>query len=867
MSRGEHVGVYVRLRPSANPTSELLVSPDARRISVSLAHPPGLGAGAGVPGGVNNQPAAWGPFAMERVFEASTSQGEVYDEVARDVVEHVLQGYNGTILAYGETGSGKTYTMTGPSSSYDERGITPRAISHLFRLIDACAGDMRIETRVSYAEIYNDHIFDLLAPRPPPHERNPSMPLQVDLPIQEDAQSGAITVKGLGLHVVSNEQECMDALFVGDSARSVGAHTLNPLSTRSHTVYTLYLSMRSRVQSSEKVLQAKLHLVDLAGSERVGKTDSRGLVLTEAKAINKSLSFLEQCVVALSSGKARAAGHVPFRSSRLTHLLKDSLGGNTRTRLVACLHSDAANLMESLATLKFASRMRRVTNHLSLARNTSLDPSALIARLQREVKELKQELAMHDVLANRIGISYEPYAPEESVALRREIARYCSGAQEELEIVNLRQVREAFRQFKNYVLEIQGQLPPGAAGFRTGASNPATARQTPEPSSRPGSASANASHMVGEMDESAGGGFGVGIVSSYSRPAPRADARDEPLRPSNIIKSRARAAAAAGQTQQLRVNQSAPSSQQLSASSSSFAVQSSPKSAFGQSAARGEEKSNGSTLPALRTASYGANAPTAAFSPSRSASNTSFSATFQPSGNNATAEAAAFAEFKAGPGFDSAELCAGAKAEWTARRRELRQASLRVNDLKRRIDALSAPAAARRAEREAAAVANGAAGVEVLDESEYALLQELSAAKSEYKRAYAERLDVEAAALEAERALQDVRGELFAQFRVWFREQYGVEPSTSIGGEGQGHEQQQQQMSPRAAERLVRLGRSARAAAAAEEEAQFLASLEPLDQEARTFLLAARNRERHARKADQALGDKGRRPYVGAAFK
>jgi kinesin family protein 6/9 len=664
--------------------------------------------------------------------------------------------------------------------------------------------------------------------------------------------------------------------------------------------------MRSRVESSEKVLQAKLNLVDLAGSERVGHTGSTGVILQEARAINKSLSFLEQCVVALSGKGAADRAHVPFRSSRLTHLLKDSLGGNTKTRLLACLHSDATNIAESVSTLKFAARMRRVTNVLNKEKNTTMDPAALIARLQREVRELKQELAMHDTLASRIGVSYEPYTPEEQVALRRQIARVCSGQQEELEIVNLRQVREAFRQFKNYVLEIQGQLPPGAqaagGSFRAAAlgstSNPATARQTPEPSTRPGSASASASqqqahaqgsaaasssYMVGEMDESAGGGFGIGLVSAASRPAPRPDSRDEPLKPSNIVKSRQRAAAIAQAQQQARVAgggaKSAPSGQQLQMTAPAKAV-----AAAGASRPAEESKTNGttsssSTLPALRQATFSTEAPVA-FSPSRnqgaasqsfggSGSSGSFGSTLGSGGAaNATAEAAAFAAFKAtGPGFDAAELCAAAKQQWSQRRRALRQASLRVNELKQRIDALSAPLAARRQQSQSSFSAT-AGGVEVLDESEYAALQELSATKAQYKQAYAARLDIEAAALQAEQEVRAAREDMFAQFSEWFREQYGMEPNTNIGsGSGNGNGEQQHQMSPRAAERLNRLGRSARAAALAKEEAMFMSSIADLEPEARSFLVAARNRERHARKMERPLVDGGRRPYVGAAFK
>ena len=606
------------------------------------------------------------------------------------------------------------------------------------------------------------------------------------------------------------------------------------------------------------------------------------MLLREAQAINKSLTFLEQVVVALGS---KSREHIPFRQSRLTHLLKDSLGGNTRTRVIATIHSDRANLEETISTLKFAQRMRKITNKVSV--NVELDPVLNVAKLSREIRELKQELAMHDTLSNRIGISYEAYTPEESLALRRQIAQYCRGAIDEIEIVNLRQVRETFRQFRNYVLEIQGAAGAGGATTFGKSSAPTTARQTPEPSL----SQADESQMVGEMDEAASGGFGLGFVSSASRPAPRPDSRDEPLRPKNIVQSRARAAAlASGSPVPMAATSnigpaagrnSAPRSRGNNATGALGATQplkSTSSALTGSPKPRNEEKTNGSqTLPALRQASFSASSPTAAASTSSALR--SSQSTQQASAGSPSMEASAFSDFKAGPGFDVAQLCAAAKQTWGQRRRDLREASLRVNDLKRRIDAVSADLAAKKAERLSAQAAGafdspastglgGLGGpdqeeVEVLDEAEYALMQACAAVKAEYKAAYAARMDVEAATLQAEQAVAAARVDLFSAFAAWFRETYGCEPSTSVAAAGLPADGS----SPREARARAKAAAAARADRAHAAEAEWEAETAGLDSEARSFLQATRDRERTRKLHSRPIINGGRRPIVGAAFK
>merc|ERR1719163_1586551 len=242
-----------------------------------------------------------------------------------------------------------------------------------------------------------------------------------DLAIAEDAR-GNIQVRGLSQPVVGTEEEALHTFFQGDTNRHVAEHALNKGSTRSHVIFTIHVESRSRVESSEKVIFSKLHLIDLAGSERVKKTGSDGVILKEATYINKSLTFLEQVVLALGN---KHRDHVPYRQSKLTHLLKDSLGGNCKTTMVANIWPEITHLEETASTLRFATRMMRVTNEPMV--NVHLDDKMLLRKYEREIKDLKQELAMHDTLAGKSRIQYEEYSPEEQRDLKVKVMQYLTG--------------------------------------------------------------------------------------------------------------------------------------------------------------------------------------------------------------------------------------------------------------------------------------------------------------------------------------------------------------------------------------------------------------------------------------------------------
>jgi kinesin family protein 6/9 len=310
---GKHnVQVVVRTRPTSNFAKEQLqIDVERQTVGIHLPKQPGQH--------VNNQLEDW-DFKFDKVLHNSP-QETVYDTCGFDIVDSVLQGYNGTILCYGQTGAGKTFTMSGGTQSFQYRGIIPRALAHIFNDQRKRSAETDMQVLVSYLEIYNETFYDLL---------DDSGAHLTDTAVRED-ERGVVQVKGLKRVVCHDEEEALNVLFTGETNRAIAAHDMNKSSSRSHCVFTVHLEMRSKVESSERIVTAKLNLVDLAGSERVGKTGSRGSLLQEARYINKSLSFLEQVVIALANKRRE---HIPFRQSKLTNVLRDALGGNCKTRLI-----------------------------------------------------------------------------------------------------------------------------------------------------------------------------------------------------------------------------------------------------------------------------------------------------------------------------------------------------------------------------------------------------------------------------------------------------------------------------------------------------------------------------------------------------
>ena len=291
---------------------------------------------------------------------AEASQDDVYAVTVKPMLPKIFQGYNATILAYGQTGAGKTHTMIGPKNNFAERGLCPRTIAGLFEAANSNS-NAASSIRMSYMEIYNDSIYDLLNP-----DAFPVDPITGDtqgdrsLKLQED-KLGNCHVKGLTKRLIHSEDDALELLYDGELVRAVAEHRLNSGSTRSHCILSFYVETTSYTRAADSatnhdnndddddnddgdqssVVSSKLHLVDLAGSERVSKTESKGKVAHEATHINRSLTFLEQVVVALCD---RRRTHIPFRNSKLTHVLHDSLGGNCLTLMIANVWGDVDQL-------------------------------------------------------------------------------------------------------------------------------------------------------------------------------------------------------------------------------------------------------------------------------------------------------------------------------------------------------------------------------------------------------------------------------------------------------------------------------------------------------------------------------------------
>uniref|UniRef100_A0A665UZM5 Kinesin family member 6 n=1 Tax=Echeneis naucrates TaxID=173247 RepID=A0A665UZM5_ECHNA len=289
-------------------------------------------------GFVNNKRECY-KFRFKRVFDQAVKQDEIFENIAKPVADSVLAGYNGTIFAYGQTGSGKTFTITGGAERYSDRGIIPRTLSYLYECFSQDSS-MLYTTHISYLEIYNEMGYDLLDSR---HEAS----RLEDLPrviIMEDPDQN-IHLKNLSLQQSATEEEALNLLFVGDTNRMIAETPMNQASTRSHCIFTVHLCRRE--PGSATLRRSKLHLVDLAGSDRVSKTGLNGQLLTEAKYINLSLHYLEQVIIALSE---KNRSHIPYRNSMLTSVLRDSLGGNCMTTMIATIAIEKSNLDVRIAT-------------------------------------------------------------------------------------------------------------------------------------------------------------------------------------------------------------------------------------------------------------------------------------------------------------------------------------------------------------------------------------------------------------------------------------------------------------------------------------------------------------------------------------
>ena len=462
------------------------------------------------------------------------SQESVFTQCAAEVCESVLAGYNGTVFAYGQTGAGKTYTMSGDvGSDYKQRGVIPRAVHHLFREMDVRVGkDMRAS--VSYLEIYNEGMYDLLADEIVPDS---------DLVVVD--RDGEMEVKHLTKKKCRDEAEALRFFFAGERNRAVADHVLNKTSSRSHCVFTVHLESRSVGDGDDRTVVSKLNLVDLAGSERVKKTRVSGKALVEATHINKSLTFLEQTVNALSRGDK----HVAFRQSKLTSVLRDALGGNCKTTMIACTWPDEAHAEETISTCRFASRVMTLRTRAVV--NESKDPRVLAAKYERRCEELMRELAARDTFAGKAPVNYGPMGEGERRELEDVVRLFLeteNANADDVPAESLRQVREAFRLFKKAYVEAVAETDRRVAQAReeataeaakagVGAADAAEDRAEGEEAPAEGADAADAAGegaaaegaadedaAVGDEDADASG-FAAGVAPADAVPPPESPRR------------------------------------------------------------------------------------------------------------------------------------------------------------------------------------------------------------------------------------------------------------------------------------------------------------------------------------------------------
>ncbi|ETV91670.1 hypothetical protein H310_13747 [Aphanomyces invadans] len=325
-------------------------------------------------------------FKFDALIGMEAKQEEVFDRVGRPCVQNALDGFNSTIFAYGQTGSGKTFTITGGAERYEDRGIIPRSLSMIFDEMKQHP-DRQTTAYISYLEIYNNQGYDLLNED---HQNTKDIDDLPKVSMLED-EDGNCHLRNLSMHRVASEEEALNLLFLGDTNRAVSETSMNLASSRSHCIFTVSLESR-RGGGSEVILRSKLHMVDLAGSERAHKTGAKGKVLREATYINTSLHYLEMVIVALHEKNTKGRTHIPYRNSMMTSVLRDSLGGNCKTVMVATASAEKEQTDESLSTCRFAQRVARVRNDAHL--NEEVDPVIVIRQLKAQIVALQEELTV-----------------------------------------------------------------------------------------------------------------------------------------------------------------------------------------------------------------------------------------------------------------------------------------------------------------------------------------------------------------------------------------------------------------------------------------------------------------------------------------
>ncbi|KAM6451607.1 kinesin-like protein KIF18B [Liasis olivaceus] len=322
-------------------------------------------------------------FVFDQVFGESATQAEVFEYTTKEILDGVLNGCNCSVFAYGATGAGKTYTMLG---SEKEPGIMYLTMKELYKKIEVRKEEKLCEVFISYQEVYNEQIHDLLEPKGP-------------LAIREDPEKGVL-VQGLSVHQPKSAVQVLEMLRQGNLNRTQHPTDINATSSRSHAIFQISVKQQDRVMGTHQdQLVAKMSLVDLAGSERASAANTKGERLREGANINRSLLALINVINGLADAKSKKP-HIPYRDSKLTHLLKDSIGGNCRTIMIAAISPSTLSYEDTYNTLKYANRAKEIKllikpNVVSLNHSSS-QYAAICEQLKAEVAELRGRLQAYE---------------------------------------------------------------------------------------------------------------------------------------------------------------------------------------------------------------------------------------------------------------------------------------------------------------------------------------------------------------------------------------------------------------------------------------------------------------------------------------
>ena len=357
-------------------------------------------------------------YAFDQVLSAEADQNMVYTEAIGSVLDDVLLGYHCTIFAYGQTGTGKTHTMEGDLSSFMETyapdaGVIPRALYRLFHVLESRGSDFAV--RMSLVELYNEELRDLLSDEP------------TSLRMYDDPRGRGIMLQGVEEVPLTSAAHGLALLRRGSERRHVASTLCNHTSSRSHCVFSLTVHVKdtsgTRSQGEEMMRIGKMNLVDLAGSESIGRSGAEHRRAREAGAINQSLLTLGRVINALVEGSA----HVPYRESRLTRLLQDSLGGRAKTCIIATVSDDRENVEETLSTLDYASRAKSIKNRPEASQR--MTRAALLREYVAEMDRLRSDLAATRA-QNGIYVSQESWAHMEAerALLRKQLDEHQRGA-------------------------------------------------------------------------------------------------------------------------------------------------------------------------------------------------------------------------------------------------------------------------------------------------------------------------------------------------------------------------------------------------------------------------------------------------------